>query len=364
MDTLTHGILGALTVRSLPDRYSNLTSRELTIVAILGATFPDIDYFLFWVHPLKFLAEWHRAGTHSFILMPIWSILIGFIVALLMKARWKWRSYSIVSAIAMSTHIVTDMITVYGTQVLSPLSDFRAVIGTTFLIDGYFTGIVLFGLIGSIVLKKYLNCFDKKFAVLVLCVLLSYLGLQGYFRSLANDVAQRYAAQHGLQNAVIHKLPQPFSPTYWKIIIDGDSSYHVAFIDVIPLSWHKRLTQATVNVISGHSDTMEKAVQSYLPAETAVWHRYPKINKSDSDVLIAWNQDVLSTFRHFALLPILYRKDNDSSGKCMWFTDLRYVFPVISPPFRFGVCDVQGQWILYRLERHTLNNRQVVDWPF
>ena len=358
MDTVTHGLLGALTVRGLPTRYKDISLNELTVVAFSAAVFPDIDYLTFWIHPLLFLAEWHRAATHSFIMMPVWSITIGFTAAILVKARWKWPVYSAVCAVAISSHIFSDMITIYGTQIFNPISDYKAVIGTTFVIDGYFTGIVLAGLILSILLKRYANHCHRPVALFMIGVLLSYLGLQTYFRSVANDFAHRYAEQQQFQAKAIHSIPQPFSPTYWKIIIESNDSFHVSYINVMPANWHQVFTRLMIKVLSGNSQTLTDAASNYVAMDQATWHRYQKINGADQQVIAAWNQDEFSAFRKFATFPVLYRRDYDATGTCIWFTDLRYVFPAMLPSFRYGMCNSQSQWKPYRLERNSINNRK------
>ncbi|MEJ2179208.1 MAG: metal-dependent hydrolase [Gammaproteobacteria bacterium] len=361
---MTHGLLGALTIRSIPVRKENISLKEITILAFIAAIFPDIDYLTFWIHPLQFLAEWHRAATHSFIMMPAWSITIGFIAASVVKARWKWRVYSLVCAIAISTHILSDMITIYGTQIFNPISDYKAVIGTTFFIDGYFTGIVLTGIIISIILKRFKAQYHRLFATITICVLISYLGLQTYFRSIANEFAHQYAEENQLHGVVVHNLPQPFSPTHWKVIVESTENYQVSFVNVMPADWHQAFTQFMVKVLSADSQTLLDAAQYYLPLEEATWERFKKIESQDNTVAGIWNLDEFSSFRKFAVFPVLYRKDHDDAGTCFWFTDLRYVFPVMLPPFRYGMCSSQNQWSPYRLQRNTKNSRRPLQWPF
>ena len=45
--------------------------------------------------------------------------------------------------------IAGDLITSYGTMIFAPLSDARFALGTTFIIDLYFSGIIVAGLVAS-----------------------------------------------------------------------------------------------------------------------------------------------------------------------------------------------------------------------
>lgn len=67
--------------------------------------------------------------------------------------------------------------------------------------------------------------------------------------------------------------------------------------------------------------------------------------------------DFVAGFREFAELPVLYRIDQNSAGTCVWFTDLRFVLPDLTPPFRYGMCrSIEGDtWRLRRLPRNGLH---------
>ena len=72
MDTLTHGMIGALVGRAcLPRRPGALTPAQGSLVGAFAAVFPDVDYATFWVDPVQFLSVWHRGPTHSLLLVPL-----------------------------------------------------------------------------------------------------------------------------------------------------------------------------------------------------------------------------------------------------------------------------------------------------
>ena len=72
-----------------------------------------------------------------------------------------------------------------------------------------------------------------------------------------------------------------------------------------------------------------------------------------------WQQEQFADFRRFAQLPLLYRIDQSHTMTCVWFTDLRYVLPDITPSFRYGMCrQAEEQWHLYRLQHFTDNKHQ------
>jgi len=154
MDTITHGIAGALIGKAFfaPDRPDDPDAATRGAAAILGVTlgavFPDIDYFGgYFTHDDFALIDTHRYVTHSWLCMPLWALGLALIVRGF--ARWRgWRSPSfwmlwILCMVGIASHIVLDMITSFGTMIWAPLSRERVSWDLVFIIDFAFTGIAL-----------------------------------------------------------------------------------------------------------------------------------------------------------------------------------------------------------------------------
>ncbi|MGD8620257.1 MAG: metal-dependent hydrolase, partial [Gammaproteobacteria bacterium] len=152
MDTITHSLLGAVVVRSaFPAQQSQhpFSNRQRLLAGALAGAFPDIDYIASWVDPMVYLTLWHRSITHSFVMLPLWALFVGVMLAFIFRQRREWRYLTLLAGVSVVSHIASDLITVYGTQILAPLSTWRASIGTTFIIDPWFTLIVLAGFLGG-----------------------------------------------------------------------------------------------------------------------------------------------------------------------------------------------------------------------
>jgi inner membrane protein len=91
------------------------------------------------------LLENHRGVTHSLILLPLWALALSWLLAKILREPRGWRALYGITAMAIGLHIAGDLITSYGTMILAPFSDWRAGIGTTFIIDLWFTGIIIVG---------------------------------------------------------------------------------------------------------------------------------------------------------------------------------------------------------------------------
>jgi membrane-bound metal-dependent hydrolase YbcI (DUF457 family) len=154
MDTITHGIAGALIAKAAFGG-RDLVSAEVmgkprlaTWALTIGAVFPDGDVFrdLFSSNPMLIIT-WHRSITHSLLCLPIWSVLLASITGAI--ARWrKWEAPSFlmltgIYALGILSHILLDVLTSFGTMVWSPLEWSRPAGDVLFIIDFTFTAILL-----------------------------------------------------------------------------------------------------------------------------------------------------------------------------------------------------------------------------
>lgn len=154
MDTITHGIAGALIGKAL-FRGDDLLSRRamnrarvITWATMLGAIFPDSDVFrdIFSKNDLLTIT-WHRSITHSLICLPGFALLLAIISVWI--ARWrKWESPSLIQltgiyAAGILSHILLDLVTTFGTMIWSPLEWSRPAWDLLFIVDFTFTGILL-----------------------------------------------------------------------------------------------------------------------------------------------------------------------------------------------------------------------------
>jgi membrane-bound metal-dependent hydrolase YbcI (DUF457 family) len=154
MDTITHGIAGALISKAVfggRDLFPPMAVGKRWLVSwalLIGAVFPDSDVLReFFSSNTLLMITWHRSLTHSLLLLPIWSVLLAVLTEAI--ARWrKWESPSLVAltglyAVGLLSHIVLDLLTTYGTMIWSPLGWSRPAWDVLFIVDFTFTGILL-----------------------------------------------------------------------------------------------------------------------------------------------------------------------------------------------------------------------------
>ncbi len=341
MDTITHVLVGAC-VAQLPNSANNnkndlaLSFKQRAIIGGITAAFPDIDYILFLVNPLDFLAYWHRAETHSVILAPLWALL-------LCKACMLWRDFKpfkksvfFICLLSLVSHTLLDSLTPYGTQWFAPFSDYRVSWDLLFVVDIYFTFSV---------------------AVVFLCLYLKQNTHRVLFIFLLPFIY--LASIHQIKQTAIHNiqltskneaetlvaLPQPFSPFYWQIIKSNKTDIKQTFY---------RLVDDPIAPLIASLIGRAAYLEQINPSTKLQWTRYslqPKEASLRVHVLKAWHHPDFEAFRDFSIFPVFYMHSKEIHKNCFWFTDLRYHWPGFRPVFRYGMCLAKDKtWAVHRMK--------------
>jgi inner membrane protein len=263
----------------------------------------------------------HRGVTHSILLLPLWALLYSWLLAKLLREPHGWKELYGVTALGIGAHIAGDVITSFGTIVFAPISDWRAGIGTTFIIDLWFSGIIAVGLLVSIFVRNRIP------AVAASAVLAGYVGFQYLQRERALDFGREYAAKAGLPNARVTAHPRPVSPYNWTVFVSDDEAHRFS---------HINLTRTEVRRYTPGDGFVARIDSPYMPLHQAVWVVRRRYGETDQQFIAeAWRSDALTVYRWFADLPALDAKE----GNCAWFVDLRFDTPGRgATPFRYGAC--------------------------
>ena len=157
MDTITHGIAGALIGKAFfaekhnakaPALASAPAGRVAIFALTLGNVFPDIDVFaqLITKNDLAII-ETHRGITHSFVCLPIFALGLAALTRWISRRQgWaspSWAALAAIYALGLALHIALDLVTSFGTMIWSPLANTRVAWDMVFIVDLALTGIVL-----------------------------------------------------------------------------------------------------------------------------------------------------------------------------------------------------------------------------
>lgn len=334
MDTLTHALSGALLARATYQERQEISLSARSWLGFGVAALPDIDFVLRAVDPLYYL-NWHRGVTHSLVLMPLWAWLLAALVNRVSRRRWPIGALLRLFLLAIGIHIAGDLITSYGTRIFMPLWDRRFAIPTTFIIDPWFSAIIIGGLLASLRYRR------AGVARAGLAVLATYVAMQGALHWQARNIARDAVAARELSPASAYVFPQPFSPFNWKLVIQTDDHYLTSYLRLYGKAG------------SGGDSLWSRLASVYRPPAQLVWrsHRRPDVLHESAPVVSAWRSRAMAAYRDFARFPALYRVDRQGHGTCVWFMDLRFAIHGLPPPFRYGACrkSEDEDWRLDRL---------------
>jgi inner membrane protein len=343
LDTLTHALSGALLARATAPREhgpGSVPTWQRVTVGALAAAFPDMDFIASYVGPLVYLVN-HRGITHSIVLLPVWALLLAWLAARVSRQPRGWRAFFGVAAMGVGIHILGDLITGFGTMILAPFSTARFAWGTTFIIDLWFSGIILAGLLLSLLRKG-----SRLPAVAACVVLVCYVGFQGWLRHEAIEFGEQSARAEGVVGARVSAQAGPVSPFNWMVVVQKDGEYRYARVN---------LFRREVSQPAPDAGFFARLSAPYRPRSAVAWQKASLLGAQAADASLAreaWAQDSLGFFRWFAEYPALYRIDRGNPSVCVWFYDLRFERPgVTAVPFRYGVCrENAGPWQRYQLE--------------
>lgn len=329
MDTITHGLSGSLLGISARDKFKKIPPKILVYFFTFATIFPDFDIIFRLISEQSYLKN-HRGITHSIILLPFWSLLVSFIFSLILKYKIFLKNHHeeipeinkgtffelfLISALGIIFHIIADLITTYGTMILSPYDNTKFAYGSVFILDFIFTGIILSGIIISKFTPKY--SLVPKVAQIFSLILIAYVVFTQFLKTEALEKAKSNFDTDSQQEYVFTVLPQPLSPFKWKVFV----------YDEIRETFY-----------TTHINLIEKST-------SLSWIDAPKWG-IDSDLhpiaKMAWNDEVFNPIKTFFSLPAFHSIEEYEDKVCLFFQDLRFSNKYVSNPFVYGLCSYES----------------------
>jgi inner membrane protein len=236
MDTLTQIALGACVGQAVGARR---VGRGAVLAGAAGGLIPDLDVLV--VPLLGPLAEWqhHRGVTHSLLFAPLLAPALGWL-------SWRWArsrrpgdpaaspearaTWTWVWLLALLTHPLLDLFTVYGTQLLAPFADTRFAIPAVAIIDPAYSLILLAALA-----LGWRSSARRGAGVAGAALGVSTLYL--FFGWAQNDAAERVAraqlARDGIAAASVQAYPTIFQPFLRRLVVEHDDAIRVGFLSTL-----------------------------------------------------------------------------------------------------------------------------------
>ncbi len=238
MDSLSQIALGAAVGVAVMGRRTPVWKSALW--GAVAGTLPDLDVLIDHGDPIRNMVL-HRAETHA----PFWLTLFSLPFAALvtrLHGEWAhWRRWWLAMWLALVTHPLLDAMTVYGTQLGLPFTDYPYGVGSVFIIDPLYTLPLLVGTTWALLARAgggAATQFGLRANALGLVLSTAYLGWGVVAQQQASQAAHAALATQGIAAERVLVTPTAFNSLLWRVlVIDGDD-YLEAYYSLLDQSQH------------------------------------------------------------------------------------------------------------------------------
>ncbi len=182
---------------------------------------PDLDTFIRHGDPIRDMT-FHRGHSHSLLWLTLLSPLIAWLITRIHGQPELFRRWWLLVWLALILHPLLDVMTIYGTQLGLPFTDYPFGVGSIFIIDPLFSLPVLIGALVALSWRSPRALRWNAAGIAFSAVYLAWtFGAQQYVTDIARDDlrAQRIDAQ------LIEVDPTAFNSVLWRVTAMTPTSY-------------------------------------------------------------------------------------------------------------------------------------------
>ncbi|WP_128177575.1 metal-dependent hydrolase [[Pantoea] beijingensis] len=240
MDSITQFVLGASVGISTMGRKAPLWQSAL-IGACCG-TLPDLDVFIDHGDAIRNMT-FHRTESHTLFWLTIISPLLGRFIAVICRQKAQWLRWWLAVWLALITHPLLDLMTVYGTQLGIPFTDYPFAIGSIYIVDPFYTLPLLICLVIALCQRGLIGL---RWNGAGLCLSTLYLGWSILAQSYVTERVEMHIAQLRHQADHILVTPTAFNTLVWRVVVMTPEGYAEGFYSLLSpqrplqLTYHAR----------------------------------------------------------------------------------------------------------------------------
>lgn len=217
MDSISQAALGAAVTLVAMGRRT--AAWKAVLIGAAAGTLPDLDALIDFGDPVANMT-YHRGDSHALLWLALLGPVLGAAVARLPGEAAHRRRWMLALSLALLTHPLLDLMTVYGTQLLRPFSGEPLGVGSLFIIDPLYTLPLLVGVAGG--LAGRLRC--NQVGLALSCVYIAWsVAAQAWVRSQAEQSLR----QQGVKATQLLVTPTPFNTVLWNVIAITDDHHYL-----------------------------------------------------------------------------------------------------------------------------------------
>lgn len=258
----------------------------------IGGTLPDLDAFINHGDAILNMTR-HRAESHALFVLTLAAPALAWIVSRVHGEAALFRRWWLAMWLVLITHPLLDTMTVYGTQLLQPFSDYPFAVGSVFIIDLAYTLPLIVGVVAALRLKSARGLAWNT-AGLVLSTL--YLAWSVGAQQHVTRVARASLQAEGIAAERLLVTPSPFNTVLWRLVATTPTEYREGFYSLLDDGAHVTWTvhDRGADLIAQHRN------EPYVARMAAFTHGFYSVSASDGHLFVTdlrMGQEPHYTFR-------------------------------------------------------------------
>lgn len=227
MDSLTQITLGsAVSVAVMRKRVPVWQS------ALWGAaagTAPDLDVIVDFGDAILNMTR-HRAESHALVILTIVSPAFAALANWVSRPREQFLRWLLAFWLVFMTHVGVDYLTVYGTQLLQPLSDYPFGRGSIYIIDPLYTLPLLIGLLVCLASRSPNRLRWNSIGLTISSLYIAWgLWAQQHVERIALD-----SLPEGVDiSAAMLVTPAPLNSILWRVVVVSQGNYYEGWYSLL-----------------------------------------------------------------------------------------------------------------------------------
>ena len=260
MDSVTQIALGAAIGETILGK--RVGARAPLWGAICG-TLPDLDVLVDLGDSISNFT-YHRSFSHSLLVLTALTPLVAWLIGRIHPQHQDQKlGWMLLVFLALITHSMLDSLTIYGTQLLWPLSDIPFAVGSIFIIDPIYTIPLAMGVLVAIGLRHSERglLFNRLGLVLSTAYLIWGIGAK---LSIESETREILKAQQVASNQVA-AIPTPFNSLLWRVLVMQEDQYLVGYRSIFDRIEHIKLESRQSNL------DLLKGMETHWPVMRLKW---------------------------------------------------------------------------------------------
>lgn len=194
----------------------------------LCGTLPDLDVLIDHGDPIRNMTL-HRTESHSLFYLTLAAPALAWVISAI-EGRGQFRRWWLCVWLALITHPLLDLLTVYGTQLGLPFTDTPFFTGSVFVIDP----VVTLALVGGLALALVRGPPGWRANLIGLAIATAYLAWGLVAQHQAREAAISSLARAGIKTERLLVSPTAFNTLLWRIVVmTPEAGWHEGYYSLL-----------------------------------------------------------------------------------------------------------------------------------